>query len=72
MKNKMIEPRGHLLVVVVVVVDVVVVVTGGGPTVVVATKNKIICVRQGKRIKAKKNHMQVALLTSCWRRSLCG
>ena len=53
MKNKMIEPRGHLLVVVVVVVDVVVVVTGGGP-VVVAILNKIICVRQGKRIKASK------------------
>ena len=34
--------------------SVVVVVTGGGPTVVVATKNKIICVRQGKRIKASK------------------
>ena len=34
--------------------SVVVVVTGGGPTVVVATKNKIICVRQGKRNKASK------------------
>ena len=52
--------------------SVVVVVTGGGPTVVVATGNKAICVRQGKRIKARQDHMQVALLTSCWRRSHCG